>query len=89
MRELKQNASAVLRRVKTGETIEVTDRGQPVALLVPIRSAGPLDQLLAQGRATPAMGDPREYLKAHPPVPLPPGSPTASEILAEMRADER
>ncbi|HLQ32818.1 MAG TPA: type II toxin-antitoxin system prevent-host-death family antitoxin [Chloroflexota bacterium] len=89
VRELKQNASAVLRRVKAGETIEVTDRGLPVAILAPIRQAGQLDELLAQGRATPAVGDLREYLKTHPPLPAAPDSPTASEVLAELRADER
>ncbi len=35
VRELRQHASRYLARVATGETIEVTDRGRPVALLVP------------------------------------------------------
>ena len=35
VRELRQNASAYLARVSLGESIEVTDRGRPVALLVP------------------------------------------------------
>ena len=34
MRELRQNASAHLRRVQAGETLCVTDRGQPVAVLM-------------------------------------------------------
>jgi len=35
VRELRQHASRYLARVASGETIEVTDRGRPVALLVP------------------------------------------------------
>lgn len=36
VRELRQNASRYLARVAGGESMEVTDRGRPVALLVPI-----------------------------------------------------
>jgi prevent-host-death family protein len=35
VRELRQHASRYLARVAKGETIEVTDRGRPVAMLVP------------------------------------------------------
>ncbi len=42
IRELRQRASEYLRRVAAGETIEVTDRGRPVALLTPIPEAPPL-----------------------------------------------
>jgi prevent-host-death family protein len=38
-----------LARVATGETIEVTDRGRPVALLVPTRE-NYWEDLLASGR---------------------------------------
>ncbi len=37
VRDLKARASALLRRVRNGDTIVVTDRRRPVALLVPIR----------------------------------------------------
>ena len=58
VRELRQNASAYLRRVQAGETIEITDRGMPVAILAPIpRPMTKLDQLIAEGKATPAQGD--------------------------------
>lgn len=36
IRELKQNASAVVARVEDGESLEVTVQGRPVARLVPI-----------------------------------------------------
>ncbi|HVQ99826.1 MAG TPA: type II toxin-antitoxin system prevent-host-death family antitoxin, partial [Mycobacterium sp.] len=35
VRELRQHASRYLDRVKAGESIEVTERGTPVAVLVP------------------------------------------------------
>jgi prevent-host-death family protein len=34
-RELRNNSAAVLRRVQAGETIEVTNHGEVVAVLVP------------------------------------------------------
>lgn len=36
IREAKSGLSALIRRVKGGETIELTDRGRPVARVVPI-----------------------------------------------------
>jgi len=36
IRELRRRASELLRRVETGETIEITDRGRPVAVLAPL-----------------------------------------------------
>lgn len=85
IRELRQNASALIRRVIAGETIEVTDRGRPVARIVPLRGHSVLDQMVDEGRATPARGDLLD-LRPQPPVP---GKPRLSDVLAEMRADER
>jgi prevent-host-death family protein len=55
VRELRQHASRYLARVATGETIEVTDRGRPVALLVPTRE-DPWDELVATGQVITASG---------------------------------
>ena len=49
VRELRQHASRYLARVATGESIEVTDRGRPVAVLVPPRK-DPWEELIASGR---------------------------------------
>lgn len=38
MRELRNHTSEVLRRVESGETVEVTVNDRPVALLVPRRT---------------------------------------------------
>ena len=85
IRELRQNASALIRRVVAGEVIEVTDRGRPVARIVPLNRRGTLDQLIAEGRATTVQGD---LLDVKPVKPRR-GQPRLSEVLEEMRADER
>ncbi|MBA2426827.1 MAG: type II toxin-antitoxin system prevent-host-death family antitoxin [Actinobacteria bacterium] len=43
IRELRQRASEYLRLVESGETVEVTDRGRPIAMLVPIPADDALD----------------------------------------------
>ena len=85
IRELRQNASGLIRRVIEGETIEVTERGRPVARIVPLHGRSVLDQMVAEGRATPARGDLLD-LKPVPPVS---GRRSLSEVLADLRADER
>ena len=85
IRELRDTVSAVIRRVAAGETVEVTDHGHPVARIVPLRPGGVLDQMIAEGRATPAEGDLLDF-EAKPPRP---GEPLLSAVLAELRADER
>lgn len=52
MRELNQNTSQVLARVSGGETVEITDRGHPIARLVPVgEEMSTLMRLVAAGRA--------------------------------------
>ena len=68
-----------------GESVEVTNHGRPVARIVPIPASSGLDELVAEGRATTAIGDLLEVAT----IPQPPGAPRLSDVLAEMRADER
>ena len=86
IRELRQNASRYLRRVQDGETIEVTDRGHPVARIVPIPRADGVESLAASGRLVLASDD---ALDLGPPVKPVKGEPLPSEALSEARADER
>ena len=86
IRDLRQQASRYLRDVQRGETIEVTDRGRPVARLVPVPHAAGLDALAASGRLEPAHGD---ALELGPPLPPAAGARLPGELLAEARADER
>jgi prevent-host-death family protein len=86
VRELRQRASELLRRVEAGETIEVTDRGRPVALLTPIPDVGPLERLRAEGAVVSAT---RRFEELPEPLALEPGQEPPSAILARLRRDER
>jgi prevent-host-death family protein len=58
IRELRQNLSVYLRRVASGETLEVTERGDPVALLTPaLPESTPIRRLVSTGRATAPSGN--------------------------------
>jgi len=86
VRELRQRASELLRLVAAGETVEITDRGRPVAVLGPIPGQGALERLRASGDLTSATagldGLPR-------PLEIPSGGPKPSDVLAGLRRDER
>lgn len=49
IRELKQRLSQYLERAAAGETIRVTDRGQPKAILGPVPGTGRLASGIAEG----------------------------------------
>lgn len=70
--------------VKAGETVEVTDRGELVALLVPPAPAATArERLIRQGRLVPAKGP-----WALPDLlDIPPGAPSTAEALEEQRRD--
>ncbi|MDQ3632358.1 MAG: type II toxin-antitoxin system prevent-host-death family antitoxin [Actinomycetota bacterium] len=73
-----------LDRVKAGETVEVTDRGELVALLTPPgRVVSARDRLVAQGKLIPAS----RPLVLPDPVPVPPGAPTTAEALDAEREE--
>lgn len=58
VRELRQNLSVYLRRVEKGETLEVTERGRPVAVLAPLAEASTaLGRLISSGRASVPEGE--------------------------------
>jgi prevent-host-death family protein len=48
IRDLKQNASEVMKRVKKGDAVVVTDRGRPVGRIVPLQSS-PIEELITAG----------------------------------------
>ncbi len=49
VRELKQQLSRYLERVARGETIRVTDRGVPKAILAPLPGAPRLEEGISRG----------------------------------------
>jgi prevent-host-death family protein len=83
VRELRQHASRYLAQVAHGDTIEVTDRGRPVARLIPV-AGDSWQQLLSGGTVAPPDEDGDVLDEA--PVDY---DVVASERLATMRADER
>lgn len=52
-REMRNQSGEILRRVADGETIEVTNHGEPAALIVPA-GTDPLDEIRARGQMRPA-----------------------------------
>jgi prevent-host-death family protein len=82
IRELRQRASELLRRVAGGETFEITDRGRPVALLVKAAARG-LEQLEREGVLRRGGG---ELLELEP-VPVPKGAVLPSEMVSRGRDD--
>ncbi|HKG40418.1 MAG TPA: type II toxin-antitoxin system prevent-host-death family antitoxin [Conexibacter sp.] len=84
VRELRQHATRYLGRVKAGETVEVTERGQLVALLVPPAPAATArERLIASGQLVPAS---RPF---HLPrrVSAPAGNPDSGTVLDDLRTD--
>ena len=82
VRELRQNASRYLARVKAGETVEVTERGVLVARLVPPQpSESARDRLVAAGKLIPARR-PRQLPQA-----MTADGPLTGEVLDELRED--
>jgi prevent-host-death family protein len=67
VRELKDNLSATLARVRRGAMVTVTDRNRPVAIIVPARSAGEEElvrTLVKSGRLAWSGGKPAGLSKA-------------------------
>ena len=82
IRELRDNLTATIRRVRAGESFEITHDGEPVAILTPVRRSR-LDELIATGQATPAKR-PLDLSRKRYPVT---GGRSVSEILDDLRAD--
>lgn len=84
VRELRQNASQYLSRVAASqESIEITDRGRPIARLVPITNDD-WANMIAAGEIAPA--DPDIDILDVEPLAV---DINASEILRELREHER
>ncbi len=91
VRELRQNASKYLDRVKRGESIEVTERGVPVAVIGPVPTVkkSRVQELIDEGLMTPGRGDAAAWLAANPPTPIDPAytGPSIAEILDDQRGE--
>ena len=81
VRELRDSLTAALRRVESGERIEVTRDGTPVAVIAPYEPR-PIDRLVAEGRATKG----RPFRRRTPTVVWP-LERSSTEIISEGRED--
>lgn len=79
IRELRDNLTALMRRVRDGETIEVTHHGKPVAVISPAADDW-MAHLIAIGEVSPA----KRPLTLPDPLPVT-GPMTASEALMDDR----
>jgi prevent-host-death family protein len=85
VRELRQNASIYLDRVKKGEKFVITEWGHPVGILGPIANAT-FEEMIEAGFITPAVDPNVDFSKAI--ITLPRGV-SATELLLESRRNER
>ena len=85
VRALKQNASAVVADAAAGEIVTITDRGRPVAQLVPLPRSR-VDVLVAARQARPPK---RSLADLGAPPRRRRGQRPLSDILSEDRAEER
>ena len=79
VRELRNNLSRYLDRVRCGEEVVVTDRGRAIARVLPVGAERTLDRLIAEGVVTPARQPKRRRAK---PVRA---AGTASDLVADQR----
>ena len=84
IRELRHDFRAWLDRVRAGERVVVTDRGQPIAELVPhVKPYSRLQEMRDQGLVVPAkITGPHRF-----PEPLGPVSTRGTDALREQRED--
>ena len=85
VRELRQNASKVLDQVKDGAIIEITEHGVPVARISPITKSL-YEEYIESGLIKPARNP---DWRPHPGRVKMTGSKTSTQVLMEMRAEER
>ena len=81
-RELRNQSSKILERVKNGEIIDVTNNGEIAATLIP-PSASPFERLLLAGSVRPASEGAVDFQS----LPRVSSSAGSLEILADLRGD--
>ncbi|MDR1798772.1 MAG: hypothetical protein LBR19_02655 [Bifidobacteriaceae bacterium] len=81
IRELNQRTSAIVRDVKAGTTLILTDHGEPWGLLTPYPQGGAFERLVAEGAVERAIAG---SFVAPTPIRLPAGR-TAAELLEDER----
>ncbi|MGI9000757.1 MAG: type II toxin-antitoxin system Phd/YefM family antitoxin [Pseudonocardia sp.] len=86
LRELNQNPSKAVARVRAGVSLIVTDRGRPVLRMIPeIENPSTLQQMVAAGEARP----PAEHGMPELVPDLAPGLESLADLLIADRDRER
>lgn len=81
-RELRNQSSKILERVKNGETIDVTNNGEIAATLIPPASS-PFERLLLAGQVRPASAAVVDFQTLRRVA----SANSTVEILADLRGD--
>ncbi len=81
IRELKEHLSEYLDRAERGETLRVTDRGRPKALLGPVPGRARIEDGIRAGWITPGSGAPLGS------APRSKSSKRVLDVLAEDRGE--
>lgn len=81
IREVNQHTSAAFKRVIAGEELIVTNHGTPVARILPYRPSGIYEQLVADGRITPAT------VRTYHAAPTMSWSPMVEDAIEAERAE--
>ncbi len=79
VRELRNNLSRYLERVRDGQEVVVTDRGRAIARVIPVGTERALDRLIAEGVVTPAQ---RSKRRAGQPIK---SKGTVTDLVADQR----
>lgn len=82
VRALRSELSSWIEHARRGREVVITERGRPVARLVPVEGESALDQLIAAGLATAPRAKRRTDLE---PPTVRPRNGTVSELLIEQR----
>lgn len=84
VRELKAKLSAKLRQVRNGASLTVTDRGQPVARIIPAGISPGMERLMREGIVS---WSGRKPVIEEPAIRLRGPGPSMSDIVSQMREE--
>lgn len=81
IRDFRNELSRWLEVVRGGRDVVITDRGRPVARLIPATSSKPLDRLIAMGLVRPPTA-PKRPASEGPKIPV---KGSVSDLVSELR----
>ena len=82
IRDLRAGLSRFLKRVRAGETIDVTDHGETIARIIPVGIPEDLARLMADGTVR---WSGQRFVPPRRPIVPKRGAPLASDVIAEDR----